>query len=176
MLNQLEKALDATHSEFALASMDGVADGADIGSRLVRTSQQLEQRWRRTTWAICIADTMSAALAAQMLAQQLTGARIKQTHEHRVPLHVDLPSDPARRRTIISSFDFDATIEMNRAFAVLVVAERLQRQSLQVGLFFGEHRCHLSLSPAVDARVGPALFPVVQIRLRLFQALELLTL
>ena len=78
MFDQLENALDAAHSEFALASMDGVADSADIGSRLVRTCQQLKQRQRRTTRAIRSADTMSATLAAQMLAQQLTGAWIKQ--------------------------------------------------------------------------------------------------
>jgi hypothetical protein len=65
---------------------------------------------------------------------------------------------------------------MNRALAVLVVAERLQRQRLQVRLLFGEHRRDLSLGPAVDARVGPALFPVVQIRLRFFQTFELLAL
>ena len=74
---------------------------------------------------------MAAALAAQMLAQQHAGARIEQTHEHRVPLHMDLPPDPARRCSIVSRFDFDAAIEMNRALAILVVAERFQRQRLQ---------------------------------------------
>ena len=54
--------------------MDGIADGADVGSRLVRTGQQLEQLERRSTRAIRIADAMPATLAAQMLAQQLTGA------------------------------------------------------------------------------------------------------
>ena len=72
LLDQLQNTLDATHAEFALARMDGVADSADVGSRLVRTGQQLKQRERRTTWAIRSADTMSATLAAQMLAQQLT--------------------------------------------------------------------------------------------------------
>jgi hypothetical protein len=117
---------------------------------------------------------MPTTLAAQMLAQQLTGAGIKQTHEHRVPLHVDLPPDPARRRSIVSRINLDATIDMHRALAILVVAERLQRQRLQEGLLFGEHRRYLPLGPAVDARVGPALFPVVEIGLCFFQALELL--
>src|SRR5580692_3905649 len=156
--------------------MDGVADSADVGSRLVRTCQQLKQRWRRTTWAIRSADTMSATLAAQMLAQQLTAAWINKPDEHRVPLYVDLPPDPARRRAIISSFYFDTTIQMNRALAVLVVTERLQRQRLQMGLLFGEHRRYLPLGAAVDALVGPALFPVIQIRVGFFQALELLSL
>src|ERR1017187_5028360 len=111
-----------------------------------------------------------------MLAQRLTGAGIKQTHEHRVPLHIDLTADPARRRAVVSSFHFDAAVQMNRALAILVVAERLQRQSLQKRLLFDEHRRYLALGAAVDALVGPVLFPVVQIRLRLFQALELLAL
>ena len=39
LLDQLENALYAAHSEFALASMDGIADCADAGSGLVGTSQ-----------------------------------------------------------------------------------------------------------------------------------------
>ena len=68
LLDQLENALDAAYSEFALASLDGVADSADAGSCLVPTCQQLKQLWRRATRTIPIADTMSATLAAQMLA------------------------------------------------------------------------------------------------------------
>src|ERR1039458_4753227 len=110
VLDQLENALDATHSEFALASMDGVADSADAGSCLVCTSQQLKQlRWRATR-AIRIPDAVPATFAAQMLAQQLAGAGIEQTHEHRVPLHMHLTPDPARRRSIVSSFNLDTTI------------------------------------------------------------------
>jgi hypothetical protein len=37
---------------------------------------------------------------------------------------------------------------------------------------FGEHRRHLPLSGAVNARVGPALFPTIQIGLRFLQTLE----
>ena len=65
---------------------------------------------------------------------------------------------------------------MHRAHAVLVIAERLQRKRLQKGLFLSEHRRHLPLGPAMDTRIGPVRFPVVQIRLRIFQTLELLAL
>jgi hypothetical protein len=37
---------------------------------------------------------------------------------------------------------------------------------------FGEDRRCLPLGPDVDAFIGPALFPVIQIRQRSFQALE----
>jgi hypothetical protein len=57
-----------------------------------------------------------------------------------------------------------------------VVAERLQRQSVQKRLLFSEHRRHLPLGAAVDALIGPVLFPVIKVRLRLFKALELLAL
>src|SRR5208283_1202173 len=65
---------------------------------------------------------------------------------------------------------------MNGAIAVLVVAERLQRQRLQAGFLFGEHRRYLPFGSAVDSGVGPAFFPVIQIGLGLFQALETLAL
>ena len=86
---------------------------------------------RRALRTVLIADAMSATLLPQMLAQQLAGARIDQPHVHRVPLHVDLPPDPARRRAVVSSFNFDAAIQMNGALAILVIAERLQRQRLK---------------------------------------------
>ena len=63
---------------------------------------------------------------------------------------------------------------MNRSFAVLVVAERLKRKRLQGSLLFGEHGRNLTLRGAVDPRVGPALFPVVQIGLGFGQAFKTL--
>ena len=59
---------------FALASMDGVADSANVSSCLVGARQQLKQWWRCAARAIRGADTMPSTLAAQMLAQQFTGA------------------------------------------------------------------------------------------------------
>ena len=57
--------------------------------------QQLMRMLRRTPRAVGIADTVPAALLAQVLAQQLAGARIEQPNVHRVPLHMDLTPDPA---------------------------------------------------------------------------------
>ena len=68
----------------------------------------------------------------------------------------------------------NAAIKVNGAFSVLVVTERLQRQRLQGGLLVREHRSYLAFGPAMDTLVSPAFFPVVQIRLRLFQTLEAL--
>ena len=127
---------------------------------------------RRAPGPIFVADTMRAAFLLEMFAQQPPGARIEQAHIHRVPLHVDLAADPARRRTIVGRVDFNTAIDMNRPFSVLVITKRLQGQRLQQGLLFGEHGRHLPLGAAVDACVGPVLFPVIEICLRLFQALK----
>jgi hypothetical protein len=56
--------------------------------------------------------------------------------------------------------------------SVLVITKWLDRQRLQRWLLFGEHGRHRPLGPAMDARIGPVFFPVIQICLRLFQALE----
>ena len=61
---------------------------------------------------------------------------------------------------------------MHDALAVLVIAKRLQRQRQQRGFLFGKHGGHLPLGGAVDARVGPALFPVIEVGLGFFQTLE----
>ena len=90
----------------------------------------------------------------------------------RIPLHLHAPADPARRRAVVSCFDFHAAIQMHRSLAVLVIAERLQRQRQQGRLLFGEHGRDLPFGGAVDARVGPALFPVVQVGLGFLEALE----
>ena len=89
-----------------------------------------------------------------------------------VPLHADAPADPTRRRTVVSCFDFHAAIQVHGALTVLVIAEGLDWQRKQGRPLFGEHGRDLSLGGAMDARVGPACFPVVQIGLRLLRAFE----
>ena len=89
-----------------------------------------------------------------------------------VPLHTDAAADPARRRTIVSRFDFYTAIQVHRAFTVLVIAEGLDGQRQQRRPLLGEHSRDLPLGGAMDARVGPACFPMVQVGLRLLGAFE----
>jgi hypothetical protein len=89
-----------------------------------------------------------------------------------IPLDLDAAADPARRRAVVSGLDFDTAVQMHGAFAVLVIAEGLQGQRQQRRAFLGKHRRHLPLGGAVNAGVGPALFPPVQVCLGLFQAFE----
>ena len=115
---------------------------------------------------------MAAARLAQVLAQQLAGVRVQQPDVPGIPLHLDAPADPARRRAVVGRFDFHAAIQMHRALAVLVIAEGLDGQRQQGRPLFGEHGRDLPLGGAVNARVGPALFPVIQVGLRFLEALE----
>src|SRR5579885_1884217 len=92
-----------------------------------------------------------------------------------VPLHLNMPSDPAWRRAVVGRLDFDAAIQVHGSLAVLVIAERFYRQRKQCGPLFGEHRRDLPLGGSMNAGVGPALLPAVQISLCVFQALEALS-
>ena len=121
-------------------------------------------------------NAIPAALLAHVFAQQLPGLGIEQTYIQLIPLHPDDAADPARRCTVVSGFDLDATIQMHDALAVLVIAKRFQRQRQQRGLLFGKHGGDLPFSGAVDARVSPALFPVIEMSLGFFQSLEAQTL
>src|SRR5215472_11144587 len=175
-LGQREYAQDAAHSSLGLTMMDGIAQSSDAGPGLVSAGQQAVSIEWCAPRTIFIADAVAAAFLSQVFAQQHAGARIEQAHEHGVPLHIDLSADPARGRTIVGSIDFNAAIEMDGSLSVLVITERLERKHLEGWLLFREHGRHLPLGPTVDARVGPVLFPVVQISLCLFQALETLAL
>ena len=61
---------------------------------------------------------------------------------------------------------------MYGALAVLVIAEGLDGQRQQERPLLGEHDGDLPLGRAVDARVSPARFPVVQVGLGLIEAPE----
>ena len=61
---------------------------------------------------------------------------------------------------------------MHGAAAVLVVAERLERQRAERRALLGEHDGDLALGRAVDAGIGPAPLPAVEIRLSDVEPLE----
>ena len=101
-----------------------------------------------------------------MLAQQLPGARIEQADVAGVPLHGDFLAEPAGRRAVVAGVDLDAVVQMHRAPPELVVPKRLDGQRPQAGPLLGEHGGDLALGRAVDARVGPAGVPAIEVGLR----------
>ena len=152
--------------------MHGLAERADVRSGHFGTRSSCRVDSGVCLRAVFVFDAMPAALLPQMLAQQLPGARIEQAHVRVVPLHLNAPADPARRRAVVGGFDFHAAVQMHRALAVLVIAKGFDGQRQQRRLLLGEHGRHLAFGSAVDARVGPALFPAVEVGLRFVQALE----
>ncbi len=172
LLGQRQHAQDAAHGSLSVGLMHAAAKRADLRAGSVGAAQQLQRAQRRLLGPVLVLDAMAAARLAQVLAQQLARARVQQAHVSRIPLHLDAPADPARRRAVVGRLDFHAAIQMHRALAVLVIAEGLDGQWQQSGLLFGEHGRDLPLGGAVDARVGPPLFPVVQVGLRFLQTFE----
>ena len=106
-----------------------------------------------------------------MLSEKLAGVGVEQPDVGPVPLDVDAAADPAGRRGVVSRGDLDAAIEVHGALAVLVVAKRLKRQRAERRPFLGKHGGDLALG-RMDARIGPAPLPAVQIRLTAVEVLE----
>ena len=107
-----------------------------------------------------------------MLAKELSCLRGEQADVQIIPLHLDPLADPARWRAVVRGVDFDAAIEVHRAFAVAVIPKRFERERTERRLLLGKHHGDLPLRRAVDACVRPARFPAIQVRLRLVETLE----
>jgi len=131
-----------------------------------------QRRPRRACRPIVVVDPMPPAGGAQVLSQQLAGLRPDQSHVQVVPLHLDALADPAGRRAVVRRLDFNAAVEVDGPLSVAVVPKRFEGQRAQRGLLFGKHDRDLPLRGAVDARVGPARLPAVQVRLGLLDRLE----
>src|SRR5437868_5695702 len=62
---------------------------------------------------------MKPTLLAQVLAQKLTGLWIDEANLQSIPLNVNTAADPPGRSAVVSGFDFNAAIQMNRALVPL---------------------------------------------------------
>ena len=123
-----EDAEDATDAGGAVVTVDVVADGGDGGAGPLGGGEQGEGLRRGAGGPVSVLDAMPAPRRAQVLAEELAGAGIEQPHLSCVPLDVDATADPARRRPVVGRRNLDAAVQMHGAVAVLVVAERLERQ------------------------------------------------
>lgn len=144
-----------------------VRDRAGGGADAVRASHQRGDLGRRSCRLIFGPDAVTTAIGDEVLARERARRGIEQAYVLFVPLHPDRAPDPARRRRVVRSGDFDKAVEADRALAEGVVAKRLERQHAQVRSLLGKHRRDLTLGRAVDPRVGPARVPVVEPHLRL---------
>src|SRR6266700_2150104 len=167
-----EHALDAPLAHFRLALVDQRAQPADIRACAFGAEQELIHPRRRVARTVFGRDAMTAASLGEVLAQEQAGLRVEHAHALAVPLHGDGESDEAGRRGVVGAVNLDAAVEPHRARAVLVVAKGLRRQRQECRLLLRKHLRHLALGRAVDARVGPALLPSIEMRLRVVQTLE----
>ena len=83
--------------------VDVIADGGDGGTGALGGGEQGEGLRRCAGGPVVVGDAMPAPLRAQVLAQQLAGARVEEADVDVVPLHVDAASDPAGRRRVVAA-------------------------------------------------------------------------
>ncbi len=114
---------------------------------------------------------MSAG-AAQMLSEQLASRRREEPHVRGVPLHLHALADPAGRRAVVGRLTLDTAVEVDGPHAVAVVAKRRQWERAERRALLGEHRGDLPFRRTVDAGIGPARFPAIEIRLGGGEGLE----
>src|SRR5215813_4312016 len=100
--------------------VDLLTESSDVGSRTGCSRQQLSCGERNLFRVVFRIDAMTTTLLAYVFAQQLVGFRIENANVQMIPLHFDKPADPSRWYAIESGVDFDATIQVNDALAVLV--------------------------------------------------------
>ena len=92
LLDEGEDAEDAADADGALMAVDVVADGGDGRTGALGGGEQGESlRWD-AGGPVVVGDAMPAPLGAQVLTQQLAGARVEEADVDVVPLHVDAAS------------------------------------------------------------------------------------
>jgi len=171
-LSEGEHAKHAADPGGPFVLVDGGAHGADVCAGRRCPGEERDRARRRSRRTIIIVKAMPAAGRAQMLAQELSRLGGEQADVLLVPLHLDPLADPAGRGAVVGGLDLDAAIEVHRAFAVPVIAKRFERERPERGLLLRKHHGDLPLRRPVDARVGPARLPAIQVRLRLVETLK----
>ena len=126
-LRQGQEADDASDTGRALVLMNVIANDADAGACGRGPRQGGQRRAGRATGPVGVVDVMVASRRAGMLAQEGPGLRRQQADLPRIPLDLDLASNPAGRRTVVGRLDFHTAVQMHRPDAVAVVAKKVSR-------------------------------------------------
>src|SRR5580700_3091231 len=113
-----------------------------------------------------------AGFLAYVLSQQHFVFGIEDANIKLIPLHIHFASDPTRQYAVVGEIDFDATVQIHTPLAILVVAKRLEGKRQQGWFFFGKHGGDLSFRGAMNAGIGTACLPTIEIGLGFLQALK----
>src|SRR5882757_3477443 len=116
LLGQGEDSQDAANRQLALPLVELQTELPDAQPGFLSTAQQLLSSQWCSPRTISFLDRVLPPFLAPVLAQELAGLGIQQTHMEFAPLHVHLPPDPARRCAVVGRFDFHATIQVYGAF------------------------------------------------------------
>ncbi|PYO27555.1 MAG: hypothetical protein DMD86_17735, partial [Candidatus Rokuibacteriota bacterium] len=172
LLDQREDPEDAAHPRLAVATVDRLAERADLGARADRARQQGQRGGRGAGRPIRGMDGATPRRLPAMFSQELARGGMEDADVKVVPLDRHVLAEPPRGRGVVGVRDLDAAVEMDRARAELVVAKRLDGERQEGGPLLGEHGGDLALGRAVDARISPAGIPAVEVGLRLVEPLE----
>src|SRR5215472_18659772 len=107
LFGERQNSLDAANRGLALPLMEQAAELADVSSNSFGSCQQLLRGQRSLRSTITLLDCILSTLVMEVFAQQLAGFGIEQPHIDFVPLDVDLPTDPTRRRSVVGGIHFD---------------------------------------------------------------------
>ena len=107
--------------------MDRFTEGTDVHASASRACQQLRRTERRCLRSIFDSGAMQTALLANVFSQQLMRSRIEDTDVEPIPLRFHSLPDPSRRNTVVGGFYFNATVQMHRPVAILVITEWFNR-------------------------------------------------
>src|SRR5580658_2095280 len=113
-----------------------------------------------------------AGFLAYVLSQQQSVFGIEDANIQLIPLHLYFASDPTWGQAVVGEIDFDATVQIHAPLTILVVAKRLEGKRQQGWFFFGKHGGDLSFRGAMNAGIGTACLPTIEIGLGFLQALK----
>src|SRR5437899_2338360 len=167
-----EESLDAPHAAQRIVGMEQGGELPDMRADRGGPREELEGRGRGAPRPILWVFAVPAGVVALVLAQQRARLRVEDADPTLVPLDADVVADAAGRDAVVCLGDFDATVGMHGTRAEGVVAKRRGWERVQVGSLLGKHRRDLPLGGPMDARVGPAGLPVVEVGLGGVEALE----
>ena len=143
-----------------------------VGTDRRGPGEELQGRGQRAPRPVVGVLAILPEVLPLVLAQQRARLGIEDAHHALIPLDGDVVADAAGGDAVVRPGDFDAAVGVHGAGAESIVPKRGRRQRSEVRALLRKHRGDLALGRPVDARVGPARLPVIEVGLRVGEPLE----